>query len=91
MLKWALARAKLVAAAGAMCAAYGLVEAVDFQLQRSFGIAIPSEVKVVITGKIGLIVANFTDNVQLLPEGFAIPAPTLPVAKVAEVPAAPAA
>lgn len=81
MLSWVLARAKLVAAAVLGIAAYTLLEAVDFQLQQALGFAIPSEVKAVIAGKIALITANFTDNVQLLPEGFAIPKPTLPVAE----------
>jgi hypothetical protein len=91
MLAWVLARAKLVGAAIAMSASYAALEAVDFQMQKSVGFGIPTEVKAAIAAKIGLITANFTDNVQLLPDGFAIPKPTLPVAKVAEVPAAPAA
>lgn len=79
MLSWILARAKLVAVATAAGAAYTLLEAVDYQLQQSMGFAIPAEVKAVISVKIGLIAANFTDNVKLLPDGFAIPAATMPV------------
>lgn len=78
-MKFALARLKLVMAGFALGAAGLLMQLVEMHIVMPLlGMPIPAEIKTAVSLFVAGIVGNYTDNVDLLPEGFAVPRATLP-------------
>lgn len=80
MLKFILARLKIAAAGVGIAVGTAVVEAVDAELVKSFGIGIPAPAKLSAIAAITGFFINFTDNVKLADNGTAVVAPSLPQA-----------
>jgi hypothetical protein len=79
LIKFGLARLKLVMAGFALGSTALLVQLIEQHITMSLlGMPIPAEIKTAISVFMAGVVGNFTDNVELLPDGFAIPRATLP-------------
>lgn len=79
-----LARLKAVAGAVGLAVAIAFVNAVDAELLKNFGFALPEEIKLPIMGAITGFFINFTPNVKLVEEGVAKLSPSVPVERKAD-------
>lgn len=82
MQKYLLRRLKAAAAAVGLAVGTAFIEAVDAQLIANVGIGIPVPAKVAAIGAISAFFVNFTDNVELVEDGVAVVATSLPKAPV---------
>jgi hypothetical protein len=78
MQKYILRRLKAAAAAVGLAVGTAFIEAVDAQLIANLGIGIPVAAKLGAIGAISAFFVNFTDNVDLVEDGTAVVAKSLP-------------